>query len=150
MLYGVQIRNNTLNYIAFPKETTGIATYCKPFSISLSTIKLIALSSRLALDNEVLFILIITNTHKIYTLPPSIITQNNIHKFESYFNLNPIIREWGKFEYEDHYGIIDRVVFPKQHYWKPLFKNGWKLKVRNLYIFLYPNSFWGNLNSEVL
>lgn len=145
---GIHITDSELIFTAFPSKEIGLAMYCKSFKILLKDIKYIAVSPRMALDDEVLFILIIGKNYKIHKIPFEHISYT-FDTFEKHFQLNPIHEEWGKFEYEDHYGKIDKIIYPKEFYWHDLFENDWKLTVRKLYSWTIPKSFFGNFNKNL-
>ncbi|MFD2566730.1 hypothetical protein [Pseudotenacibaculum haliotis] len=145
---GIHIHNEELEFIAFPKKQLGIALWCKSFKVKLSDVQLIAISPRLVLDDESLFILIVDKTGAVFPIPYSVLNIQGFRDLENYFQLKPIGGEWEKFEYEDHYGKCDKIIYPQKHYWKDLYKNDWKLKVRQLYSWFNPKSFFGNINEE--
>lgn len=141
------IVNNTLTFKEISKDKIGLARYCKSFTISLDEIQYIAISPRLAFDNETLFILIIHKENHIFFLPDEVMRMSGFEKFEKQFGLAPIAQEWEKFEYDEHYGKYDKIIYPKEYYWKDLFKDDWKLKIRRLYSWAIPKSFFGNLTT---
>ncbi|WP_299106103.1 hypothetical protein [uncultured Tenacibaculum sp.] len=144
---GIKLTTTELIFTEFSTKEIGSAMFCKSFKIKLENIKLIGLSPRLALDDEVFFILIIDLLGNIYPIPDSVLGTEGCNQFEKYFNLNPIHNEWGHFEYEDHYGKTDKIVYPKEQYWNDLFKKDWKLFLRGFYSWISPRSFYGNLNT---
>jgi len=145
---GIHITNTELIFTAFPSKEIGLAMYCKSFNIDVKNIQLIAISPRLALDDEALFILIIDKFFKIHKIPYAY-NLTKFLNFEDHFDLN-ISKEWERFEYEDHYGKVDKVIYPEKNYWFDLFENDWKLKIRAVYSWTKPKSFFGNFNKKLL
>lgn len=143
---GIEITETELKFTKFSPKDIGLAKFCKSFTLNLDEIKLIGICPRLALDDESIFILVIDKSENIYPIPDRVIKTEGLKKLENYFGLNSIQKEWEKFEYEDHNGKMDKIIYPKEKYWNDLFKNDWKLKVRNLYSWVIPKSFYGNLN----
>ncbi|MGD1848624.1 MAG: hypothetical protein ACFB10_24805 [Salibacteraceae bacterium] len=145
---GIQIKNGKFKFQEFPENEIGLAKYCNSFQLELNDIRMIAISPRLAVDDETLFILVIDKDGKIFPIPDNVLKSIGIKTFEAHFQLKSIVEEWEKFDYNDHYGKYDKVIYPCEHYWKDLFKNDWKLKVRQFYSWANPKSFFGNLNKE--
>ncbi|CAM1362136.1 hypothetical protein [Tenacibaculum xiamenense] len=145
----IEITKNEFRYTAPPKAKIGRALHCDSFNINLNSINLIAISPRLAIDDEILFVLMITDTLKTHPIYLGDLENSDVELLENHFQLPAIMHLWGKFEYEDHYESIDKIIYPKNYYWKNLFKNDWKLKIRKLYAGFHPKSFLGNLNKEL-
>ncbi|MFD0991660.1 hypothetical protein [Tenacibaculum geojense] len=150
MTSGIEITYTELKFTEFPSKETGIAKYCKSFRLKLNEIKLIGISPRLVLDNECIFILVIDKSEKIHLICDHVMGTKGLESFEKYFGLESIQEEWSKLEYDDHYGKIDKVIYPKEKYWNDLFDKDWKLKIRTLYSWIKPKSFYGNLNKKTL
>ena len=150
MSSGIEITETKLKFTEFASKEIGLAKFCKSFSLNLNEIKLIGISPRLALDDESIFILLIDKLENIYPIPDNVIGTKGLESFENHFGLNSIQKEWGKFEYHDHYGKIDKVIYPKEKYWNDLFEKDWKLRIRTLYSWAQPKSFYGNLNKKTL
>ena len=149
MTSGIEISDTKLKFTEFLPKEIGSAKYCKSFNINLKEIKLIGISPRLILDDESVFILIVDQLGKIHPIPDQVIGTKGLDNFEEYFELNPIVNEWKKFEYNDHYGRVDKVIYPKEKYWNDLFENDWKLKIRTLFSWIKPNSYYGNLKDKI-
>ena len=121
------IREGIIEYTGTSKEI-GLYLYCKPFKLSISEIRYIILSPRLVIDDEEAYLLFIDKKYQKYVLP--LFHTSNIDLIENlcgtrltgdlYFD---------KFSYEDHYGKVDTIVYPKKMQWKPAYKNDWKLYV---------------------
>ncbi|AXT54633.1 hypothetical protein D1815_02275 [Aquimarina sp. AD1] len=148
MKSGIKITDSELEFIEFSSKEIGLALYCKSFKMNLEEIQLIGISPRMVLDDETLFILIIDKFNRIYPLPDEILGTNGLKNLEKHFDLYPIQKEWQKFEHNDHYGKVDKVIYPKEKYWNDLFEKDWKLKIRVLYSWLVSKSFYGNLNKK--
>ncbi len=147
---GIQITDTELIFNAFPSREIGLALYCKSFKVYLKDIKFIAISPRLALDDETIFILIVDTKQKVYPIPAHVLRTKGLHQLETYFSLQSILDDWEKFEYEDHYGKVDKIIYPKELYWQDLFENDWKLKIRYCYSWAKPKAFFGNFNKKLL
>ncbi|MBR9847435.1 MAG: hypothetical protein GYB35_15610 [Algicola sp.] len=150
MTSGIKITDTELKFTEFPSKETGITKYCKSFKLNLNEIKLIGISPRLVLDDECIFILVIDKSEKIHLISDHVIGTKGLESFEKHFGLESIQAEWNKLEYDDHYGKIDKVIYPKEKYWNDLFDKDWKLKIRTLYSWIKPKSFYGNLNKKTL
>ncbi|MEM6721701.1 MAG: hypothetical protein AAF611_20400 [Bacteroidota bacterium] len=145
---GIYITDTDLIFKALPSKKIGLAMYCKSFKIPLESITFIAISPRLVLDDEALFVLIIDHNFKLHKIPYAY--QNYLfEKFDNYFLTNPIHIEWQKFEYEDHYGKFDKILYPKEYYWQDLFKDNWKLKLRPFITLFHPKSCFGDFNPNL-
>lgn len=148
MKSGIHITDEEFIFTAFEKHEIGVARYCRSFKIKLHDIKLIAVSPRLVIDYECLFVLIVNMNGKIFPMPKYILKTEGLKNFENYYQLKPIRDEWEKFDYNHHFGKQDKVIYPPQHYWKNLFEHDWKLNLRQLYSWIYPKSFFGNIKAE--
>ena len=60
---GIYITEIEIEFVAFPQHEIGLAKYCKSFKLKLDDIHLIAISPRLAIDDETLFVLIRSEEH---------------------------------------------------------------------------------------
>lgn len=150
MAPGIRITDTELIFTEFPSKEIGLSRFCASFNINLDDIRLIGISPRFSLDEESIFILIIDKSNKLYPMPEKLIGSKCLIEFEKYFDLEALIDEWGKFEYIDHYGHVDKVVYPKENYWMDLFEKDWKFKIRRLFSWSQPKSFYGNLNKKIL
>ena len=112
---GIIISEIELIFKEFPSEKIGKALYCKSFKIPLKDIKYIAISPRMALDDEMLFILIIDVNLKIYKVPYAYYLCQ-FDAFDSFFLKRPIHKEWAKFKHKDHYGKVDKIIYPEEFY----------------------------------
>ena len=102
----------------------------KSFKIKFDEIKLIAISPRLALDDEMLLITIIDKEGKFYQFSCFEFGKDPIKEFEERLNLKSIRDiEWEKFSWEEHQDYItDKVIYPEELYWEDLFIKPKKLK----------------------
>ena len=148
MASGIEITDTELKFTEFSSKEIGLAKFCKSFNLNLDEINLIGISPRLALDYESIFILIIDKSENIYPIPDHVIGTKGLENLEKHFGLKSILEEWRKFEYNDHNGEIDKVIYPKEEYWNDLFNKDWKLRIRTLYSWAKPKSFYGNLNNN--
>lgn len=86
---GIHITDTELIFKAFSSKEIGLAMYCKSFKVLLKDIKFIAISPRLALDDEALFILIINSNFRTYKIPYTY--QHYVfEELEKYFQLHAI------------------------------------------------------------
>jgi len=149
MTSGIEITDTELRFTAFPSKKTGIGKYCKSFSLNLNQIKLIGISPRIVLDDECIFILVMDKLEKIHLISDQVMGTKGLENFEKHFGLESIQKEWSKLKYDDHYGKIDKVIYPKEKYWNDVFEKDWKLRIRTLYSWIKPKSFYGNLNKNL-
>lgn len=149
MVPGIEITNTELKFREYSSKKVGLAKFCKSFTLNLNDIKLIGISPRLTIDDESIFILVIDQSENIYPIPDCVIGTEGLESFEKHFGLNTIQKEWQKFEYDDHYGKVDKVIYPEEKYWDDLFEKDWKLRIRVLYSWIWPKSFYGNLNKNI-
>ena len=147
---GLTVEGKWLIFHEFPANEIGLARHCNSFKIKLEDIKLIAISPRLTLDDEELFILIINSSLEIFAMPSRVFSSNEIINLEEYFELKSILLEWEKFDYNDHYAKFDMILFPKKLYWQNLFKNDIKLKCRKILGGFVTKNFSGNFTKEVV
>ena len=149
---GIKITEYELIFTEFPSKEVGLAVFCKSFRLSLKNIKFIALSPRLALDNETMFLLFVNQNHKIFPAPYYHISMDERMKLSDFFQTIPLTGGMNlKFTYNEHNtGKKDKVIFPKEHYWEDLFENDWRLFMRSLYAWIIPKSFFGTLNKKLL
>ena len=146
---GIHIIQNELEFVQFPRHEIGWLTFCRSFKIKLDAIALIAVSPRMALDNETLFLLIIDHNGWIFPMPEDVLVSPGYEALENHFHLPDIGKERQQFTHNVHYGREDKIIFPKEHYWKKLFKNDWKLKIRQVYAGFIPKSFFGNFSKKI-
>ncbi|MGY6647583.1 hypothetical protein [Wenyingzhuangia sp. IMCC45574] len=142
---GIQITKTKLIFTKFQSKETGLAMQCKSFEIELSEVKFIALSPRLILDDESIFILIVDFNNRVYPIPAHAIAMDGFDIFEKRFKLKSISEDCTKFKDKDHYGKIDKIIYPQDKYWIDLFSKDWKLTLRSFYSWIIPKSFYGNI-----
>ena len=134
----INISDNTLTYLG-EKEYKSAVWSCKSFQIQISEIKYIALSPRLALDDEVCFFVFIDKSLNLFKLP--LFRVDNLTEIETFFKLE----NFNKFSYDNHYGKVDKIIYPKELFWKDLYHKDWKLFIRGFYSWIIPKSFFGNI-----
>lgn len=143
----IRITETEFRFNAFLNQMTGVAVSDIPFILELSEIKYIAISPRLVIDDEFIFILIIDKHYKIHTMTYEYLSIEDLNNLHKQFNLTPIYEELSKFDYDDYYGNFDKIIYPKEHYWKDVFKKDWKLWIRRALCLFFPSkSFYGNFN----
>ncbi|MEM6263897.1 MAG: hypothetical protein AAGI38_15390 [Bacteroidota bacterium] len=136
MKLGLTIVDDTwLQFNPIPEEKIGLSMYCEGFSIRLDDIKIIAICPRLPFDDERLFVLLVNKYGDSFPIPDLILDAEGVRSLEKIFGLNSILNaEWPKLDYEDHYGFMTRIIYPRHLYGKrlydgvfnswPAFKNG--------------------------
>lgn len=139
----VEISNNLLVYYG-EKEYKYAVWSCRPFQIEISEIKYIAMSPRLALDDEECFLVFVNKEHELFKLP--YFHTGNVSEIIRHFQLKFIEKNYSKyFSYEAHYGKIDKIIYPNKLFLKDLFYKDWKLFLRGLYSWIWTKSFFGNI-----
>lgn len=137
------ISEGVIEYTGTSKKI-GLYLSCKPFKLKKSDIKYIILSPRLIIDDEECFLVFIDKKDKKFILP--LFHTSNIDLIESFCEVSLSGDTYfEKFTYEDHYGKVDKIVYPKHLYWKDLYKKDWKLFVKGFYSWINPKSFFGSL-----
>ncbi|MCH2193580.1 hypothetical protein [Kordia sp.] len=143
--------------IEFNKWSIGEITYpciTKSFKLKFDEIRLIALSPRLAMDDEILMITIIDTKGKFRQFSCYEFGKEPIKKFEKKLDLKSLREiEWEKFSWEEHEnGITDKVIYPKKLYWEDLFvkpKNLKKIIIQILKFLLIKKSISGKFNPKI-
>ena len=140
------IENQKIIYEPDPKVKKHETLYFKPFVLDISKIKIIAISPRLYLGDEMLFVLFVEANLSIHVAPllPS------MNELLNSFELNKFVDEWEKFSYADHYTVYDKIVYPKSLYWEDLYEKNFKLKIRRLLGIFETKLFWGDFRQEVI
>jgi len=154
MKKGLKINENE---IEFNKWSIGEISYnciTKSFKIKFDEIRIIAISPRLALDDEILIITLIDKRNKFRQFSNFEFDKKPIKEFEKKFNLNSIREtEWEKFSWEEHQNYItDKVIYPKELYWEDLFvkpKNLKKIFIQTLKFISIKNSISGKFNQKI-
>ena len=146
---GIYLSHKELVFNEYPKHEIGFARYCKSFRINLENIAFIALSPRLIIDDESIFILLISKKGKRFVIPQNALHEPPIKALEDHFQLKPFRDEWNEIDYENHYGSKDKILYPTEFYGKNLYKIDWKLALRSLYSWIIPKSFFGNYTNNV-
>lgn len=147
---GIYLTNNTLKYKAFPKFGW-ISWHCSSFEIGLKDIKVLAISPRMNFDDDLTFLLIVDKNNKVYPVPLRTEISTGLLELENYFEIKSIFEETIKFKDEEFdSGIVDKIIFPKSHYWQDLFRKDWKLKIRWIYGQIWPKSFYGNVKIDAI
>lgn len=69
MQKGILIRENQFLFNEFSTKEIGFAKYCKSFSLKLDDIKLIAISPRILLDDESIFVILVDKNNTVFPMP---------------------------------------------------------------------------------
>ncbi|MEE9408042.1 MAG: hypothetical protein V3V28_08200 [Polaribacter sp.] len=139
----LNIIENKITYSGTEKNK-GAFSSCKPFQIRISDMKYIAMSPRMALDDEECFLIFVDKKHNLFKLP--LFHTENISEVVKYFQLKIIGENYNKyFSYESHYGKVDKIIYPNRLFLEDLFYNDWKIFIRGLYSWILPKSFFGNI-----
>ncbi len=150
MKSGIYLTNSTLIYEAFPKQPWP-SWHCISFEIELQEIKVLALSPRMNFDDDLTFLLIVSKNHEVHSIPLRSEISNGLSELETYFKINSIFEETVNFKDEEFdSGTVDKIIYPKSHYWQDLFHKDWKLKIRGIYGLIWPKVFYGNLKVETI
>ncbi|WP_276493269.1 hypothetical protein [Maribacter zhoushanensis] len=150
MKSGIYFTNKTLKYVAFPKRPLP-SWHCVSFEIELKDIKVLALSPRMNFDDDLTFLLIVSKNHTVFSIPLHGVIESGIQELENYFEINSLVEEKLKFKDEEYdSGIVDKIIFPKSHYWQDLFHKDWKLKIRWIYGKFWSKAFYGNLKIDTV
>lgn len=151
---GLRINGNEIDFEKW--STGGIAYPCvtKSFKLKFDDIKLIAISPRLAMDDEILMITIIDKDEKFKQFSCFEFDKEPIKEFENKLNLNSLKdTEWEKFSWEEHENsITDKVIYPKELYWEDLFVKPIYLKKTSIQILKFlsiKKSISGNFNPKI-
>ncbi|MFT5261974.1 MAG: hypothetical protein ACI8YQ_000703 [Polaribacter sp.] len=112
----IEFKKRSIGGIWFPCIT-------ESFSINFEEIKLVAISPRLALDNEMLIVTLINIEQNFHQFSCFEFDKESIKKFERKLNLNSIRNtEWEKLSWEEHENYTtDKVVYPRELYWENLY-----------------------------
>lgn len=146
----IELINNKIIHYPYPKSIIGEAAHCPYFEINVSEVKLISISPRMMLDDEALFISFVNNKGVLFNTTGYNFSSNGLDKIEKRFGLPSINDISNKFEHADHYGKIDKIIYPKHLFWKDLYKKDWKWRLRNFYSgFGVSKSLFGNFTDEV-
>lgn len=146
----LQIKNGIIDFQAIPVEKIGMAAFCESFQIKTEEVKIIAISPRLMLDDESLFVTLIDASGQLYTIPDGGLSQKTAGKLEEIFELTPILSvEWAKFEYDDHYAKYDKIIFPEYLYWEDLFERDLRWYWRRIVGGFGGKYLYGNFTNKV-
>lgn len=143
--------------IEFNKWSVGEIWYpciTKSFKLKFDEIKLVAISPRLAIDDEMLMITIIDKEGNFRQFSCFEFNKEPIKEFERKLKLKSLRNvEWEKFSWDEHENYItDKVVYPKELYWEDLFIKPKKLKkpiIQILKFLSIKKSISGKLNPKI-
>ena len=119
---GLHIKDTQIIFTEYLKEEIGSTKYCGSFRLNINDGRLIALSPRLLVDDETLFVLIVDESDNIYPMPDNILKGDGVMQLEKHFSLPRLTTEWEKFAYNDHHDQINKVVYPTRFYGMDLFQ----------------------------
>lgn len=93
------------------------------FKVKFDDIKIIAISPRIALDDEMLLVSLIDKEKNFRQFSHFEFEKEAFDIFNQRLNLdNTIVKEWQQFSYEDHQNYVtDRVIYPQSLYGENLF-----------------------------
>ena len=139
MLKGLKINGDQ---IEFNKWSIGEISYpciTKSFKLKFEEIKLVAISPRLALDDEILMITLIDKEGKFRQFSCFEFGKEPIKEFENKLNIKSLRNiEWEKFSWEEHENYMtDKVVYPEELYWEDLFIKPKFLKKKLVQLFKF-------------
>lgn len=93
------------------------------FKVNIEDVRLIVLSPRLAMDEEVIIITLIDKHRNFHQFSSYEFKEEGVKELETKFGLKSIQRvEWAKFSWEEQENMItDKIIYPEKLYWKDLF-----------------------------
>lgn len=120
---GLNIHGDEIEFNSWSVGDIHSTCLTKSFKIKFQDIKLIGISPRLSIDDEILLITIIDKESKLKQFSSYEFEKEYIKLFERKLNLNSIkLHEWEKFSWKDHMSsLTDKVIYPKELYWQDLF-----------------------------
>jgi len=151
---GLKINDNEIEFNKWSTGEIWFPCITKSFKIKFDEIKIIAISPRLALDDEMLMVTLIDKEKKFRQFSNFEFGKEPIKKFEKRLNLNSLREtEWEKFSWEEHENYItDKVIYPKEMYWEDLFVKPKNLKKAFIGILKYlsiKKSISGKFNPKI-
>jgi len=144
--------------IKFEKWGAGEIWYpciTKSFKIKFEDIKIVAISPRLALDDEMMIVTLIDKEENFYQFSSFEFGKESIKDFEKDLGIKSIRNfEWEKFSWEEHEdSITDKIIYPKELYWEDLFikpKYVKKIIIQVLKFVSLKKSISGKLNPKTI
>jgi len=124
------------------------------FKIPISEIKVIAISPRLAMDEEIFIISMIDKDQNFYEFSSWECQKESFKQFEKRFGLNDIVNEeWSKFSWKQHQGhLTSKLLYPTELYWEDLFvkPKGYLIVIEHILKLLsIKKSVRGKLNPKI-
>lgn len=123
MAEGLEIIGDKVKFTKWGFGQIYYSCITRSFEIKIQDIKIIAISPRLALDEEMLMISLIDKKGKLYKFSNFEFGKDSMKEIERRFLLKDIkVMEWDKFSWEDHENYItDKIIYPKELYWEDLY-----------------------------
>lgn len=148
MRKGLKIDGNEIEFNEWSIGEIWYPCITNSFKIKFDEIKLVAISPRMALDDEILLVTIIDANKQFKQFSSFEFGKEPIKKFEKRLGLNSIRDvEWGKFSWkEQQNAITDKVIYPKELYGENLFiqpRYLRRLAIQTLKFFLIKKSISG-------
>ena len=123
MTKGLKIKGET---IKFGKRSIGEIWYpciTKAFTIKYENVKMVVISPRLAIDDEMMIVTLIDAKKKFHQFSQFEFLDEAMVLLETEFGLKNIRTiEWPRFSWEEHENCItNKIIYPKELYWEDLF-----------------------------
>lgn len=120
---GLKINDNEIEFNKWSKGEIWFPCITKSFKINIDEIKIIAISPRLAFDDEMLMITLIDKEKSFRQFSNFEFGKEPIKELEKRLDLKSIQNtEWEKFSWEEHQNYTtDKIIYPKELYWEDLF-----------------------------
>lgn len=151
---GLNIKGNEIEFNKYSIGEIKFLFITKSFRIRFEEIKIVTISPRLSMDDEILIISLIDKKGKFRQFSNYEFGKESITEFEKKLNLKSIRNiEWEKFSWEEHENFItDKVVYPSELYWEDLFvkpKGMKKTRIQILKFFSLKKSISGRFNPKI-
>lgn len=121
---GLEINGDSIEFVSRKLGEINYPSMTKSFSIKIDDVKVISISPRLALDDEILIVSLLNSDGEIFQFSNNEFRTDSMNKFEEIFSISSIAGiEWEKFTWNEHQdGSIDKVIYPKDLYWMDLYR----------------------------
>lgn len=151
---GLTVTESQILFKEYPTGEIWFDCITSSFEILISEIKVVAISPRLALDEEIFMISLIDKDQNFYEFSSWECQKESFKQFEEKFELNDIVtKEWSKFSWRQHQDYItSKVLYPAELYWEDLFerpKSYLKFIERIMKVLSIKKPISGKLNSAV-
>jgi len=151
---GLKINGDEIEFNKWDMGDIWFQCITKSFKIKFDKIRIIAISPRLAIDDEMLMITLIDNEKNFRQFSHFEFGKKPMKEFEKRLNLLSIQNiEWDKFSLEEHENYItDKIIYPKELYGEDLFLKPKYLKKKMVQLLKFlsiKKSISGTFNPKV-